>query len=46
MSDEEDLDLSNQYESDEDESELDDSWESSENEGYAMFAELDDSFTE
>ena len=46
MSDEEDLDLSNQYESDEDESELDDSWESSENEGYARFAELDDSFTE
>ena len=46
MSDEEDLDLSNQYKSDEDESELDDSWESSENEGYARFAELDDSFTE
>ena len=45
-SQEEDLDLSNQYESDEDESELDDSWESSENEGYARFAELDDSFTE
>ena len=46
MSDEEDLDLSNQYESDEDESELDDSWECSENEGNARFAELDDSFTE
>ena len=46
MSDEEDLDLSNQYKSDEDESELDDSWESSENEGYTRFAELDDRFTE
>ena len=46
MSSEEDLDLSNQYESDEDESELDDRWESSENEGYARYAELDDSFIE
>ena len=44
MSDEEDLDLSNQYESDEDESEVKDSFESEENNEYT---DLDDaSFSE
>ena len=44
MSDEEDLDLSKQYESDEDESEVEDSFESEENDEYT---DIDDaSFSE
>ena len=44
MSDEEDLDLSNQYESDEDESEVEDRFESVESNEYTDF--VDDSFSE
>ena len=47
MSDEEDLNISDQYQSDEDESELEDSFESLEhNDESTEFVELDDSFTE
>ena len=47
MSDEEDLNISDQYQSDDYESELEDSFESLENyDENTEFAELDDSFTE
>ena len=47
MSDEEDLSISDRYQSDEYESELEDSFESLEHDDEnTEFAELDDSFTE